>query len=456
MNVSQFPANPESVPPADDAAPAKTTQGDTGKQSKKPRPPELPHYATDDVLVEPFRTQDGDLLFAVGGPGVEGVRFTPTYWANGREHVPPRRAFVDGVGAVMPPAPHGSAQVHGELFDRVLAFVRDHVDTTPEFSVGAAAFVLYSHVYGRFQSAPYLHVVGPYGSGKSRVLDVIGRVAYHAVTSQFPTPAVIYRAVERLRSTMVLDELDARPKSEMREVLRAGFLWNGRVLRCKDDSERNVAGYCVFGPKILGGQAPLYDGALSSRCVIENMSDVAVKTEARRPYLPESFRQNADDMQGRLLRWSLDSYHAIDAHAVNLDVEGRLAQLFVPLLTVTPEKHRDAVHALMARHREALRRIESDGDNADVISAVVGKWNGENRPETVTFRPKDVAKLVNDARGASDRSPDSMNAKTVGTILRRMGLDGTRDKKGFNFTITTGRLESLARQHGVPMEPTCT
>src|SRR5436309_15916756 len=80
-----------------------------------------------------------------------------------------------------------------KLFDDVHAFTERYVGWTPEFRVGAVAWILGTHVFQRFQHFPYLQFVGPRGKGKTRSLDVLKNLTYRPENFACATAAVLFR-----------------------------------------------------------------------------------------------------------------------------------------------------------------------------------------------------------------------------------------------------------------------
>ena len=76
----------------------------------------------------------------------------------------------------------------------------------------------------------------------------------------------LYRRIDRVRPTMVLDELDARLHGEggenLRAVLNTGFHRMGKITICVGDDHEDTD-FNTFCPKVLGGIGRLWDTVAS-------------------------------------------------------------------------------------------------------------------------------------------------------------------------------------------------
>src|SRR5437879_1957953 len=106
--------------------------------------------------------------------------------------------------------------------------------------------------------------------------------------------------------------------------------------------------YSVFGPKLIATRGYFQDRALESRCLTEEMGGRNLREDV--PInLPSSYKEEARQLRNKLLmfRFSNAGKNAADPALVDRSVEPRLAQIFVPLLSVIED----------ASARQALRQL---------------------------------------------------------------------------------------------------
>src|SRR6185503_9020715 len=101
-------------------------------------------------------------------------------------------------------------------------------------------FVLLSWLYDAHYEIPYLRVRGEPGSGKTRFLLTVGSLCYKPIfASGASTVSPLFRMLDMIRGTLILDEADFRFSDERAEVVK--ILNNGTtrgfpVLRAEADA----------------------------------------------------------------------------------------------------------------------------------------------------------------------------------------------------------------------------
>lgn len=399
----------------------------------------LTHYAEKGYVLELYRDDDGKYSFALRSPGGR-IQLRVKSARIGGVHVElAEDSFVTGGVVVLPPQPADTPQETSVLLGDLLDFLPQHVTWSREFMVGAAAYVMATWVYERFQFFPYLQFIGPPGSGKTRSLDALASVCYHACKQSSPTAPILYRVVSKYHPTLLIDEVDSSVRSDLRNILREGSGRGGKVLRCRADNFEPQS-YSCFGPKVYGGQEPITDAALASRMIQENMTLVSPAAHIG-PSLSDGFESQAHNLRARLLRWELDHFWTLKLHDPG-GKDARQRQLFQALFTVAPEKFHCDLHRLMERHHQAARKAMVDTPDGEIVIAL----KDMDSPEIV--RPIDVARVVSEARGVNFdddlHNPERVSAEKVGRALRRLGItDCGRDDKGKLYRVQRAVLDRL-------------
>ena len=128
-------------------------------------------------------------------------------------------------------------------------------------------YVIYTHVYDEFDQTPYIGIFGPYGSGKSRLGDVLEGLCFKATQTCDITSAALFRSVAQERGTIIIDEglhNESRFDS-LNRILRSGYKRNGRVKCCEPGGI--VVAFPTFCPKVIINISEPNDPALSSRII---------------------------------------------------------------------------------------------------------------------------------------------------------------------------------------------
>jgi hypothetical protein len=331
-----------------------------------------------------------------------------------------------------------------ELFADVRSFIHRYVDISDGFEEVATTYVLFSWVYDAFNEVPYLRVRGDYGSGKSRFLLTVGSLCYKPIfASGASTVSPIFRILDAVQGTLVVDEGDFRASDEKAEIIK--ILNNGNakgfpVLRSEQTpaNEFNPRAFHVFGPKLVATRNLFDDRALESRCLSEDMG-----TRRLRPdipiNLPESFEEEARTLRNKLLLYRLRTRATRQPlAAAPPGLEPRLSQILLPLLSTAPsEETRERLLSLARRSGEAISTERAMAREAEVL-AILYELREEKAPLTVIEIARRFAK-----RHAAEYE-HVVTPRWIGSILRRK-LMVNPQKRGGTFTIPASEYPKLAR-----------
>lgn len=351
-------------------------------------------------------------------------------------------------GRVLLPSQHIECDDPMELLRDVQLAIHKYVEVGPGFQAISARFVLMTWVYERFQKVPYIRVLGPYGSGKSRYLDVMASLCYHSSKlGEGITPANIYRWLDQYPGTLFLDEADfwgTDKKNVITQILNGGNSRDGGVSRC-DGPGFKPRLYSSFAPKVLASRQPYMDDALESRFLTHNSYE---KTRSDIPLnVPAFFEwEEMIILRNRLLGFRLKYLHNIDTDMLINDMnnyEPRMAEIILPLFQTTGEKiiPADLKEFLDGQNEDrlALMGLTDDGIFAEVILNLYENNDGDN--PTI----KDVTRIGNQRR--EPQFP--LSARKVGEIVRGLSLRTHREGRGYVVQGTPHQLEWIAKRYGI-------
>ncbi|MEK7601403.1 MAG: hypothetical protein AAB480_02630 [Patescibacteria group bacterium] len=244
---------------------------------------------------------DGNLTFQEKGAV---LRLLPSWML--KDHV--RKNFIHI--ASRPEAYGSTAELHRDIRALIQKYV---VLEDVRFYDVAAGYVLMTWVFDRFNTVPYLRVVGDLGTGKSRFLEVVGKLCNRAMMASSISPAAIYRTLDQVESTLVYDEADFKSSDmtdDIVKLLNSGHRKGAPVVKMEvsDDKIRTVT-FRVFGPKILGSRQSFTDTALESRCITQRL--FPLKKTSVAVHLPPSFDAEAQTLRNKLLMFRLRNFHHV-------------------------------------------------------------------------------------------------------------------------------------------------
>jgi hypothetical protein len=348
------------------------------------------------------------------------------------------------------------AQEYGtveDLFAEVKSFLHRYVDISPVFEDIATSYILLSWVYERFNELPYLRFRGDPGSGKTRCLLAIGSICYKPIlASGASTASPVFRLLDSVKGTLILDESDFRVSDEKAEIIK--ILNNGNakgfpVLRSElvNKQEFDPRAYYVFGPKVLATRGYFQDRALESRCLTEEMGQRRMRADIPLN-LPEDFDETARMIRNKLLlyRFRFLSARSDIQNSMtifeNRKLEPRMKQLITPLLSVSPsEKTIEGILEFVETYQLELlteRGMETEAQVIEILSELA-----KDKPEKISI--KNITDMFTSRY--ADEHERKVTAKWIGSIVRRkLGLK-TYKSNGV-FIIPQKELEKLNHLRG--------
>lgn len=238
----------------------------------------VPTLATDDFLAEmiyrPGETPSvGFLVHQFKNPDAVPEFVEKIKW-NGLTYLPLAGRLAETRIVLFPTQVEDYGTDYG-LFERLRDFVsRMMFIANDAFRDLACCYVLMSWVYDCFEAIPYLRAQGDFGSGKTRLLQTIGSLCYRpAFVGGSTTASPIFRLVEKVHGTLIIDEADFDKSdlwTEITKILNAGYMRGFPVLRSERDAgdkSFDVKAYDCYSPKILASRRRFSDVALESRCL---------------------------------------------------------------------------------------------------------------------------------------------------------------------------------------------
>lgn len=396
-----------------------------------------------------YRPRERKTLFAVSRDG-EMREADSVELPNGRLLVPySAENNLITHKAILLPSEAAEYQAEPLLRALVRGFIHRYVDLPPDFEEVAAHYVCFSWRFDDFPDLPYLRVLGDYGSGKSRFLTTIGSIIYRPIfASGASTVSPLFRILDAVGGTLVLDEGDFRfsdEKAEIVKILNNGNAKGFPVLRTDTTptGEFNPRAFKVFGPKVVSTRHYFDDAALESRCITAHLGQHKVRPDIPLN-LPPDFDDQALAIRNQLLMYRLREAGrtpSLDAPELRA-LEPRIAQVFASLLaSVDDEKERARLLAVARQASADLVNLRSDSIEADVVAATLAL-----RDRLSGVIP---VKLIAGQLSRNDSGPQ-LSPRAVGSILRRLGLS-PRKRQG-NYVLPAEdmeRLTMLAKRYNV-------
>ncbi len=287
----------------------------------------------------------------------------------GEEDAPDGRANDRRGGAHNPGGDAEQSDNISTLLEAIVAALRRFVAlSNDEAYYAVALWIVVTHVLPMFEFAPPLAVTSAVkGSGKSRLLDVIGHLVLDPDRNINISPAALVRLLNQDPApTVLIDEADGvfthgsgDGSDQLRRTINAAFRRGQRVSRAGGPNFEQLRQYNVFGMICLAGIGELPD-TITSRAIVlpirKRLPDEKI----------ESFRARDGDaleeLRRRIVVWA-EAWMAVTSaddvvEGLDMPVEDREADTWEPLVAIG----RVAGEAWAARARAACVAFTKEAD----------------------------------------------------------------------------------------------
>lgn len=327
-----------------------------------------------------------------------------------------------------------------DLIALIQTFIHTYLDITEKFERIASYYVPLSWLYDRFQEVPYLRAIGDFGSGKTRFLQVIGSICYRPIfTGGATTPSPIFRMLNQIKGTLVLDEADFKSSTmsdDIVKILNAGYQQGMPVMRTEGKELRDVKIYDVYSPKVIATRETFNDKALESRFLVEEMGHQTLRTDIPRRLSDEFFEQ-ARQIRNRLLMWRFRNFNkplVFDEKPIE-GIHPRLHQIIIPLLTIIEsESMKMELKDFVAKYNQELIADRGLTHESDLIYSIL-KLEYEKKVDNLT-----VKEITDEVNRDTDLSDEMMQARRIGWLLRaRLQLKTYKTRRGYTLSCSRNR-----------------
>ncbi len=347
---------------------------------------------------------------------------------------------------VLPPPPKSYGSLEN-LWKRVREYVYEHIDFEYDVQYDVyTAWVLASWTQERWDTAPYLWFTGPSNSGKTRCLDVLAQLVYRPLLSPSVSAASIYRALDSYHPTFLLDEFEMYEKmrelkAEVIGVLNAGYRRGQVVLRTEKvkDGTPVLKGFNCFGFKAISSIMELPE-ATRGRTIPFIMSRAVRKVKRLID------KEAAKEIRAMLLQYRFDKVLEPPPASNPVDLpDGRLIELYTPLIHVVPNGVEENILNYAKRGYEAVLEEERDTDEALVFLTIIDMLAEKVR---VRIPQADIREKVN----ASLPEKEQFSKQKVGHILKRLGFKSVQGEGRLKEVIMDPKVLERRVQRYVTLE----
>ena len=185
---------------------------------------------------------------------------------------------------------------------------------SPEQAIAVALWTVYTWLHKREAFATHSALVHVWGaeaeSGKSTLASVVRWLVCSPLMLVEPTPAVLFRAIQKWSPTIILDEADniLTKSTELRSIINGGWTRGEQVLRCAPKTFEPEM-FELFAPKMVVMKGRSLPGTTASRTICIEMKP-KLATEACEDF------DHLDSAEFRRLRKGISEWASDNAEAL--------------------------------------------------------------------------------------------------------------------------------------------
>lgn len=316
------------------------------------------------------------------------------------------------------------------LFDEVSGFVDRWFVCEEPFKWAMAAYVMLSYRYrdAGFETIPYIRVMGPVGSGKTRFCRVMRELCYRSALLTGMRPPHLYRMLSQLESgvTMIIEEFSVNERTddgrEFINMLNAGNQRGSWVPRMTGHNFSDMEFLPVFCPKVLTMKSEFADPGMIRRCITGRTGTMDIPDGKKFAKLPPEFYREADQLRRQLLDWRFAKFlqEAPEEFSGN-GLDMGVWQNWYPVMAMVPNSRQhaaDAIMGLASVTERGLSIAHQAGPEATAIAACIKNSDDRGR----AWLHLVLADLNDSDRNARWQRQDLLR------VVRSLGIEPKRSK----------------------------
>lgn len=335
-----------------------------------------------------------------------------------------------------------------EVYSDIYNFVKKYLVLKDDEYHILTLWIMTSWLVDDFQTCPYLCMIAPKSSGKTQVLNVLGELAYRAVSAISVTAAALFRSIELWHITLLIDEAEYQVREETESgqalygCLNGGYKRGSYAIRIEGDSStsRVPTTYDVFGFKAIAS-TKLFNPTLESRSIIFNMSQGK----------PEKIlidTQVAGILRRKLLFWRFSTLGKLPLVFPESN-SGRLIEMFIPLYTVaqqfknksgiilpiTYEKIQKILDDKLGDMENVRQEEELESTEAKIIQVIFDLMDKAKKSEYDEVGKIKVIDIARELKWIDEYTESKAATKVFCDLGRKLKVMGVRTKHTMHGSI---------------------
>lgn len=324
------------------------------------------------------------------------------------------------------------------LFNDLTAIFRQYMALQKYQAETLALWSIFSYCMDAGNIAPKLLIYSPEKRcGKTTLLDILIGLVWKPLPSSNITPAAIYRVIEHIGGTIVIDEADTfinNPNSEINGIINSGHRKSAAyVLRCQGE-EHEPKQFSTWAPNIIAMIGKPKDTIVDRSILIEMKRKKQGDTVRR--FIPHKAEAELKILASKIARWSQDNFDNL----CNADPEtpaglnDRAADNWRPLLAIA-DLIGGSCSEIARLAALTLVENEQDEDNASVgvilLADIKGIFETGKRERISTEDLLFALHAMEDRPWPEWNRGKPISARQVSTKLKPFGISSKTLRIGY-------------------------
>lgn len=359
-----------------------------------------------------------------------------------------------------------------DLYDLLDSTTREYLEYDPVEYIKFNLWNIGTYFFELFNAFPYNDFTGTKRAGKSKSLEFQKLVCFNAIMSPDATSSAIFRIIEGIGSTILLDETENFKNKKddqaqaVRNILLQGFLKDQTALRNETSKDKNFTPtqYNLYSPKSLA-HINAFDDVLEDRCISQ------INRRALDEKIRNSWCTNKDSrfqiIRNKCYRLFLDYANEVvdlqEEARTKLSVSGREMQLWLPIMTLALFFEKYGCNNLVSKITQNIstssetRQLIDEQESRDLRVLNYLHDYGVSITQNDSYlkgNPKGwipITEMFNhfkDKFGDYDIHSDYFTRNVLTETLKKLGFKQSKKQGGISWLITRNEVDEVKKRMG--------
>lgn len=340
------------------------------------------------------------------------------------------------------------------IYETIKDVLRRYIEFQSEATYGLiTAWIIGTYFHRCFNAFPFLYFYGKKQTGKSRALEILTQLSFHAFKNRGVSIPALADTIDGQRGTFLMDQaetLSQKDNVNLLGQLADSYTIGGGKRRIVNitNKVRNVLEFETYGPKAFASTKEI-DTDLKDRCIEIDM----LRAEREYPY-PEAFLPVWGELRDKLYRLLLTRWKEVREiyQDAGQGVTQRIRELWRPLDTVliledVPDEERQTIKAFfleaMLESQTGLTEYEES-----LVKALFDLLSGNNEG---IFTVTEIVEKMNIPENEGFKK--DAQRKWVGRALKKLSLFTEKlpkkDNRQNQYFFTREKIQKIIHRYEI-------